>query len=203
MGAIVATPIFIQGLKRRGTGIKYENNFSIQRLPQLMSVLNVLLIVLAFLSYTGICPNFGPQYPVSFVLATGEPQGIAAVISWLGVAILFSGMIFMVGGWYCLGEYFTTDAEILEGQGVRNTGFFKYVMHPIYSGIIQCLFGASLAATSIYCALFTIIMVAPLWLKRAKYEEKNLIEHLGPDYKTYGEHLKWRRLVPIIFPFGV
>jgi protein-S-isoprenylcysteine O-methyltransferase Ste14 len=76
-------------------------------------------------------------------------------------------------------------------------------MHPIYSGIIQCLIGASLAATSLFCAAFTLLIVAPLWLRRAKYEEDILIDHLGPDYKTYGEKMKWRRLVPSIFPFGV
>lgn len=202
-GAVIATPILVKGFQRRGTGIKYESNFGIQRLPQLMILFNVLLIVLAFFTYIGLCPDIGADYPASFVLATGKPHGLVAALSWVGVAILFSGMIFMVGGWYCLGEYFTTDAEILDGQGVRDTGFFKYVMHPIYSGIIQCLLGASLASTSIYCALFTLIMVAPLWLRRAKYEEKNLLEHLGPDYKKYGDQLKWRRLVPTIFPFGV
>src|SRR5258708_13925299 len=40
---------------------------------------------------------------------------------------------------YSLGECFSTDAEVLDGHTVRNTGLLKYVMHPAYSGIIQCL----------------------------------------------------------------
>jgi protein-S-isoprenylcysteine O-methyltransferase Ste14 len=138
-----------------------------------------------------------------FVLGNGKPEGIAAVISWLGVAILASGMIFMIGGWYSLGKYFSTDAELLDEHDVCRAGLFQYVMHPAYSGIIQCLLGASLAATSIFCALFTVLVVAPLWLNRAKYEEQLLLENLGQPYKKYGDDLKWRRLVPTIFPFGV
>lgn len=201
-GAIVATPVLIKGFKQRGTGI-HESNFVIQRAPQLLSLLNVVFIVFAFLFYIEIIPGLGTNLQYLFVLETGKLTDLMAIISWLGVLTLLSGMIFMVGGWYCLGEYFSTDSEVLEGQGVRKTGFYKYVMHPIYSGIIQCLVGASLTTLSPFCLLFALFIVAPLWLKRAKYEEKILADYLGPDYRSYGEELRWRRLVPVVFPFGV
>jgi len=204
-GAVAAAPVLIRGFKRRGSGVKYEKNFLIQRAPQFLSLVNVFLIVIAFLLYIDFpinLPADRSQFTL-FVLSHSEPIGLAAWISWLGVLILASGMIFMIGGWYSLGKYFSTDAELLEGHQVYKGGLFKYVMHPAYSGIIQCLLGASLAATSIFCALFTLFVVAPLWLKRAKYEEQLLLEHLGASYKDYGDELKWRRLVPTIFPFGV
>ncbi len=202
-GAIVATPVLIKGFQRRGTGVVYERNFAIQRAPQLLTLANVILIVFSFFFYTGLFPDgLGGLDKVLFVI--GEQQSVlGSLLSWLGVLILISGMIFMVGGWYCLGEYFTTDAEILEGQGVRTTGLYQYVMHPIYSGIIQCVVGASLASTSLFCLAFALVVVAPLWLARARYEENNILKHLGPDYKSYGDKMKWRRLVPIILPFGV
>jgi protein-S-isoprenylcysteine O-methyltransferase Ste14 len=201
-GAIIATPILIKGFKQRGTGI-HESSFFIQRAPQLISLANVVLIVLAFLFYVQLIPaNLGGIEGL-IVLTGGEAHGLAACISWLGVLILLSGMYFMVGGWYNLGEYFSTDSEILQGQGIRKTGLYEHVMHPIYSGIIQCLIGASLAATSIICLAFALFVVAPLWLRRAKYEEDILVKHLGPGYKEYGEEMKWRRLVPKAFPFGV
>lgn len=204
-GVTVAIPVLIRGFKRRGTGVKYERNFLIQRAPQFLALVNVALIVFSFFLYIQLIPGLPYDSTPTWIFAFnhGQPTGIAAYISWLGVLILLSGMIFMVGGWYCLGDYFSTDAELLDGQGIRNTGFFKYVMHPIYSGIIQCLFGASLACTSIFCALFLLFVVAPLWLKRAQYEEKLLLENLGPSYKQYAEQTKWRRIVPTIFPIGV
>ncbi len=201
-GAIIATPILIKGFKQRGTGI-YEPNFFIQRAPQLLSLANVVLIVFAFLFYVQLIPAEFGGIERLIVLTSGNPHGFAAAISWLGVVLLLSGMFFMVGGWYNLGEYFSTDSEVLYGQGVRKTGLYEYVMHPIYSGIIQCLVGASLAATSMIALAFALLVVAPLWLRRARYEEEILVKNLGTGYKEYAEEMKWRRLVPKVFPFGV
>jgi protein-S-isoprenylcysteine O-methyltransferase Ste14 len=124
-------------------------------------------------------------------------------MSWTGCVILLSGLVFMIGGWYSLGEMFSTDAEVMDNHAVRDTGLLSLVMHPAYSGIIQSLLGSSLAATSVLGALFTLCVVAPLWLRRAKYEEQLLIENLGQSYKDYAENMKWRRLVPRFFPIGV
>jgi protein-S-isoprenylcysteine O-methyltransferase Ste14 len=196
-GAIVATPVLVRGFVRRGTGVKYERNFLIQRAPQLATLINVLLLVVAYMGYNSILNT------PFLTLSEGEPQGVSAMIAWLGVGILISGMVFMIGGWYSLGDCFTTDAEVLDGHTVRSDGLLKLVMHPAYSGIIQSLLGASLAATSLPCALFSILVVGPLWLARAKYEEHLLIESLGQSYREYAENMHWRRLIPRIFPIGV
>lgn len=196
-GAIVATPVLVRGFVRRGTGVKYERNFLIQRAPQLATLINVLLLVVAYMGYNSILDT------PFLTLSEGEPQGVSAMIACLGVGILISGMVFMIGGWYSLGDCFTTDAEVLDGHTVRSDGLLKLVMHPAYSGIIQSLLGASLAATSLPCALFSILVVGPLWLARAKYEEHLLIESLGQSYREYAENMHWRRLIPRIFPIGV
>ena len=201
VGVVVSAPVLFKGFSRRGKGVKYEKDFVIQRFPQLMSVLNIGLVALSFLVYSDLIN--APALVPYFALTTGHPHGILRIVSWLGVAILLSGLIFMIGGWYSLGEAFSTDAEILEGQQVRSGGLLSFVMHPAYSGIIQSLLGASLAATSPVSTLFVLAVVAPLWLNRAKYEEKILLETLGPSYKEYAENMRWRRLVPKFFPIGV
>ncbi|HEY9734046.1 MAG TPA: isoprenylcysteine carboxylmethyltransferase family protein [Drouetiella sp.] len=200
IGALISAPVLFKGFTRRGTGVKYEQNFLIQRAPQLMSLANIAIISVGFLTYMGVLP---PALVPFMALASGEPSGIVTVISWVGCAILLSGLVFMIGGWYSLGEMFSTDAEVMDNHSVRDTGLLSLVMHPAYSGIIQSLLGSSLAATSVPAALFTLLVVAPLWLRRAKYEEKLLIENLGQPYKDYAENMKWRRLVPRFFPIGV
>ncbi len=195
--AIIATPVLIKGFTRRGTGIKYEKNFLIQRAPQFATLLNVILIVISFIAYNNIIQCDWAFPCLAFFHSDSE--GLASLISWLGVALLISGLVFTVGGWYSLGEFFSTDAEVLDGHAVRNTGLYKYVMHPIYSGIIQALLGASLAATSPLSVLFALLVVAPLWLERVKYEEKILTETLGPQYSQYAQELRGHRLLPRIF----
>lgn len=200
-GIIVAAPVLYKGFSRRGKGVFYEQNYMIQRAPQMATLANVVVIVISFLAANNLLIPPGAQ-PL-LTLATIMPGTIAAVISWLGVLIFMSGLVFMIGGWYSLGEMFSTDAEVLEGHKVRKNGLLKYVMHPAYSGIIQCCLGTSLAAVSLPAALIAVAVVAPLWLKRAKYEEQLLLESLGPDYRQYGEEMHWRRLVPRFIPIGV
>jgi protein-S-isoprenylcysteine O-methyltransferase Ste14 len=200
-GAFPAVHVLWQGFRRRGSGVKYERNFLIQRAPQLVSLFNIAVIVAAFLVYNNLITGL----PLSSLLSLGSvlTGTTGTVLSWLGVLILLSGLIFMIGGWYSLGECFSTDAEVLEGHKVRKDGLLAYVMHPAYSGIIQSLFGASLAALSPIAVAVTVLLVAPLWLNRAKYEERLLIESLGESYREYAEQLKWRRLIPRFIPIGV
>jgi protein-S-isoprenylcysteine O-methyltransferase Ste14 len=201
LGIVVSAPVLAKGFSRRGKGVRYESNFIIQRAPQLMALLGIAIVIVSFLAYNAYLN--APFLIPAFALTNSHPEGVVRIISWIGFLIMLSGFIFMIGGWYSLGEAFSTDAEILEGQKVRSTGLLAFVMHPVYSGIIQSLFGASLAATSPVGVLFVVGVVAPMWLNRAKYEEKMLIESLGQDYKDYAERMGWRRLVPRFFPIGV
>lgn len=201
-GGVISFPVLVRGFIRRGTGVKYEQNFMIQRAPQLVSLLNVVFIVIAFLANNDVLPASDKFAPI-LTLSTAPLTGVASIVPWLGVLILMSGLIFMIGGWYSLGECFSTDAEVLDSHSVKDTGLLKFVMHPAYSGIIQSLLGASLASISVFCVLFAIFLVAPLWLSRAKYEEKLLLEMLGQSYQEYAENMKWRRLVPRFFPIGI
>lgn len=199
-GGAIAAPVLIKGFVRRGTGVKYEQSFLIQRAPQFASLFNIALVVIGYFVFNGIIDLPALNF---MALSPGDHDTTARLISWLGVPVLVSGMVFMIGGWYSLGECFSTDAEVLSDHKVKNTGLLRYVMHPAYSGIIQCLLGASIGATSWVAVAFCLFVVAPLWLRRAKYEERLLIENLGQPYKDYAEQTKWRRLVPKFIPIGV
>lgn len=200
-GCVLATPVLYEGFKRRGKGVFYEQNYMIQRAPQMATLVNVLVIIAASFAANNLFIDSSLQ-PI-LTLSGVMPKAASEVASWLGVLVFMSGLVFMIGGWYSLGECFSTDAEVLDGHKVRKNGMLKYVMHPAYSGIIQCCLGTAMAALSLPAALIAVAVVAPLWLRRAKYEEKLLIESLGPDYEKYGEELKWRRLVPAFIPIGV
>lgn len=200
IGAMCSAPVLYRGFKRRGTGVFYEQDFLIQRAPQYSTLLTVIVIVLSFLA--GIGAIGGTLADILCPVYAAAPK-LAVVLAWVGVLLFVSGLVFMIGGWYSLGECFTTDAEVLDGHKVRKGGLLKFVMHPAYSGIIQGVLGAALASVSPLAVALTLFVVAPLWLNRAKYEEKLLLESLGPEYKEYGEEMKWRRLVPKFFPIGV
>ena len=202
IGAVAATPVLAQGFRRRGKGVRYERSFLIQRAPQLASVLTIGSIAVSFLLAGEMLPGLAGLSPI-FTQWGMLPEPVRSAVAWTGVLVLTSGLFFMIGGWYSLGECFSTDAEVLDGQTVRKTGLLKFVMHPAYSGIIQSLFGASLAACSSLSALLVVLVVAPLWLNRAKYEEQLMLETFGSSYEDYARELKWRRLIPPSIPIGI
>jgi len=76
-------------------------------------------------------------------------------------------------------------------------------MHPVYSGIVQFLFGSAVTTLSPVSALATVGMVAPLLLRRARYEEQLLTEEFGVAYLAYAKRMNWRRFVPKAIRFGV
>jgi protein-S-isoprenylcysteine O-methyltransferase Ste14 len=200
-GIAFGVPVLAKGFSRRGKGVVYQADFLLQRAPQLMSVLNIFLIITSYLVMNQTIKDM-PMARL-FSIGSGELSTVESVISGAGVAALLSGMIFTVGGWYSLGESFSTDAELLEGQKLRHGGLLKFVMHPAYSGIIQSLLGGSIASLSPICLGLTVLVIVPLWLRRAKYEEELLIKTFGDDYKTYAQKVKWRRLIPSFIPIVV
>lgn len=119
-----------------------------------------------------------------------------------GVALYVSGVSFVVGGWYSLGTNFSLDAELLRDQTVTNRGFYRLVTHPAYSGVAQALLGAGLASGWIVALAFSVSIVGPLGLRRARYEEALLIERFGEEYERYASSIGWRRIVPAFIPLG-
>jgi len=214
LGAItLAVPALIRGFLRRGTGWRYEKRFAIQRAPQLAIGVTLFLVsaafeVIEFVLGTGE-PAFGKRVfeawhsvlPLLSLAIVASPL-LAGTVSWVGVILSGVGLMFLVSGWYALGSAFSPDAEVLHAQELRQRGPFRLVMHPVYSGVVQFLFGSAVTTLSPVCALATVGMVAPLLLRRARYEEQLLTEEFGAVYLEYAERMGWRRLVPKIIPVG-
>ncbi len=185
-------PIGVQGLRRRGTSATYESRFWIQRAPQVAVLLNVLLIERAF--------ELSPDSLLD--LFAHLPSAISSLVAWCGVVLYVSGLTFLLGGWYSLGANFSTDAELLRGQTLTSSGFYRVVLHPAYSGVAQALLGAGLASGSLVAVIFTAVVVGPLGLRRARYEEALLVKRFGEQYENYAASIGWRRIVPRFVPFG-
>ncbi len=65
------------------------------------------------------------------------------------------------------------------------TGLYKYVRHPIYTGILISSFSFALATASGYRILITILLYI-LFMVKSEYEERLLMER----YKEYESYMK-------------
>jgi protein-S-isoprenylcysteine O-methyltransferase Ste14 len=182
--SVAATPALIGGFRRRGTGRIHEKRFWIQRAPQLAVAVNVCALYLD--------RPAAPLFSIAHVL----PVAVAAMVAWGGVLLAAYGASLLLRGWYALGENLSIDAELLHHQILCTTGPYRVVMHPVYAGIVQTLLGAALALLSPVSALVTLGLVAPLFARRARYEEGLLKAAFGKEYEDYGDRMGWHRFVP-------
>jgi len=195
---VLLAPSAVRAFGRRGTGVIHERNFGVQRAPQVVS-LGILALILVGHLDSELGDVVVPWLNVLPLL----PPVVAATVGWLGVALLVSGYGFLRTGYSALGGNLSTDAELLEGQTLTHSGPYRWVMHPVYSGIVQALVGGALTCGSLPALALTTFAAAPLWLHRARYEERLLVDAFGSAYRDYAESVRWRRLVPSWLPFGV
>ena len=203
----IALPQLLMGLIRRGTGIRRDSSFLLQRAPQLavglvFSLVAVSFEVIEFALGTGE-PSFGKDafgrhaalLPIAS-LALVLPTSWAVALSWIGVAWTVAGCVLLVSGLYTLRKSFSTDSELLPDQELHRNGPYRFLLHPIYAGWIHFLLGSALTSLSPVGAVLVVVLVAPLFLHRAKYEELLLQEQFGPVFDEFAESRRWRRLIP-------
>lgn len=68
-------------------------------------------------------------------------------------------------------------------------GMFKYCRHPLYTGLIMAIVGASIVTESETRLLFSAVLAAVLWNKSA-LEERMLVEKYGVQYEEYAARVK-------------
>jgi protein-S-isoprenylcysteine O-methyltransferase Ste14 len=97
-----------------------------------------------------------------------------------------------------LGRSFTTSVAIAPDQIVIETGPYRLIRHPSYTGILITLLGLGLSLTSNWLSLLVIIGCALIGFSyRIRVEEHVLQESLGQRYQDYMQRTK--RLIPFVF----
>jgi protein-S-isoprenylcysteine O-methyltransferase Ste14 len=127
-----------------------------------------------------------------------------AAISWKPRLLFFVGVCLMLLGialrWYAatiLGKYFTFDVAIQTGQGLVDSGPYRYIRHPSYSGALLTLLGFGLALGNWAGLAANFCCMGFAYAYRIPVEEAALASALGEAYKQYMRRT-WR-LVPFLF----
>jgi protein-S-isoprenylcysteine O-methyltransferase Ste14 len=125
-------------------------------------------------------------------------QGIAPIdgpLGWLLVAVAVTGFLFSWWARLHLGTLWSGTVTRKEGHHIIDTGPYRLVRHPIYTGIILASFATAFAkATPIALAGAATMTLG--WYLKARLEERFLREELGRDaYCAYAAR------VPMLVPF--
>lgn len=117
-------------------------------------------------------------------------------------AIFGAGLVLAVAGivlrWYAivtLGRFFTMRVQTAAGQTVVESGPYRFVRHPSYTGGLLTLLGVLLLSTN-WLALACVLLALPGFAYRIHVEERALAGTLGEPYRAYMRRTK--RLIPYV-----
>jgi protein-S-isoprenylcysteine O-methyltransferase Ste14 len=117
-------------------------------------------------------------------------------IYFVGIAVMFAGIVFRQWAIAVLGRYFSTVLGVQEEHEVVETGPYRLIRHPSYTGVLIFYAGMGLAVQSLASVLIAIAIFGIAYGYRIFVEEKVLISELGNSYVEYMKRTK--RVIPKI-----
>ena len=127
----------------------------------------------------------GPHLPV------GYPWRAASV------AVFALGTVLRWWSIIHLGRFFTVDVAVATNHRVIDTGPYRVLRHPSYTGLIMQYAGWALALNNVLAVPVVLVPVCLSLLYRIRIEESALLGALGESYAAYCARTK--RLVPMVY----
>jgi protein-S-isoprenylcysteine O-methyltransferase len=148
--------------------------------------LRVLWIVIGVCIWLSIRAQW--RYPFAVLPPSFVPIGVA----------LFAGGVVL--RWYSiihLGRFFTVNVAIAADHQLVDTGPYRFVRHPSYTGALLAFIGFAMVLRNWASVLVISLPIALAFLYRINVEERALIQALGDRYRAYIQRTK--RLIPFVY----
>ncbi len=132
---------------------------------------------------------YGPFFGQRFLLAND-------LIYFAGLALLLSGVYWGFWARHTLGSNWSGRVTIKEDHELITRGPYRFVRHPIYTGVLFSYAGTTLALGQVG-NLFAIAIMVVVFSHKIRLEEKVLDQHFGSKYADYRKTAK--TLIPLIW----
>jgi protein-S-isoprenylcysteine O-methyltransferase len=130
-------------------------------------------------------------------LLPGAALGAAPAFRVAGIALFAAGLAFR---WYAilhLGRLFTVNVAIAADHRVIDTGPYRFVRHPSYTGALMAFLGLALCLANWASLLVLVVPVYWVFLRRMQIEEAALLRALDDQYRKHMNRTK--RLIPAVY----
>ncbi|MGD0462692.1 MAG: isoprenylcysteine carboxylmethyltransferase family protein [Tepidisphaeraceae bacterium] len=122
------------------------------------------------------------------------PETMATQIA--GMVLCAAGIGVAIWSRFILGSNWSGIITLKENHELIRRGPYKYVRHPIYSGMILGILGTFVAVFPRVNGLLIVISVAIMLKIKSLQEEKILIASFPNDYRRYRKEVK--SLIPLV-----
>jgi len=115
---------------------------------------------------------------------------------WLAYALTLAGLGTLIWARWTLGTNWSATVTFREGHELIEHGPYRFVRHPIYTGLLLMVAGTATVVGKWSAVLSLIIFIlGHLW--KLKQEEALMIKHFPDTYSQYKARTK--ALIPYIF----
>ena len=114
-----------------------------------------------------------------------------------GLVLILAAMALRVWVRAHLRSQYSGHVEVQVGHILVQSGPYRFVRHPGYSGFLLLAIGLALGFSSLIGLAAVPLLLMPGLAYRMKVEEKLLSEQFGEEYRVYA--LKTRRIIPLIW----
>ena len=119
------------------------------------------------------------------------------VVRICGLCIYALGFFLRFYSIFYLGRFFTTNVTIAADHHLIDSGPYRLIRHPSYTGILMLYLGICLCTGNWVTTLIIVVPIFCALLFRMKVEEAALREALGEPYGNYMKRTK--RLIPLVY----
>jgi len=125
------------------------------------------------------------------------PIAVNPVIKYVGLAIIYLGILLRLAAIVGLGRFFTVDVTIREDHRLKQDGLYKYLRHPSYFASLLSFIGYGISLNNWISLILVVVAVLIVFKMRINIEEKALIEQFGAEYLEYKKKVKG--LIPFVW----
>lgn len=113
---------------------------------------------------------------------------------WAGAGITIAGLAFAVWARRHIGRNWSRSVTLKEDHELITSGPYRFVRHPIYTGILTGVVGSAIALAQVRGLISLVTIAILMWLKLRR-EERFMREQFGDTYDAYAKR------VPALVPF--
>ena len=136
------------------------------------------------LAFQGLPP------PMNLVLVPRTDWALA-----IGVVICVLGLFVTIWARWTLAGNWSSDVTFKHEHELVKSGPYRFVRHPIYTGLLLMCLGSAIEIGRLRCGLSLVLVGLGFWIK-LRQEEKLLLQHFPDAYPAY------RKQVQALVPFG-